>query len=147
MQNQFSILKFGVFFLIISGLTLFSCKTKSFTPDNFKGAQIVFGSGGGFTGAIDKFLILENGQVFKSTKRKKTLEEKNRFKKKELTTIFEECKTIMSSYDIMDEPGNLYYFISYKNGEDISRIVWGDDNQDPSPEVLDFYKKLQSLVQ
>ncbi len=147
MQHQFSILKFSIFILLISGLTLLSCKTKSYTPDNFEGAQIVFGSGGGFTGALDKYLILENGQVFKSTKRQKSLEEKHRFKKKELISIFEECKTLMSAYDIMEEPGNLYYFISYKHGEDKSRIVWGDDRQDVAPEVLDFYKKLQSLVQ
>ncbi len=147
MQIHFNKLKNIIVFSLIIGSFLLSCKTKTYTPTNFEGAQITFGSGGGFTGAVNKFTILENGQVFKNKKHQKTLEEQNRFKKKEVAPYFEKCKTLMKSYDFMDEPGNLYYFISLKNGEDVSRIVWSEEKQQASPEVLAFFQQLQNLVE
>ncbi|MEO0339551.1 MAG: hypothetical protein AAF242_10085, partial [Bacteroidota bacterium] len=43
---------------------LSSCKTKQYAATSLPDKKIVFGKGGGFTGAVTEYILLENAQLF-----------------------------------------------------------------------------------
>ena len=56
-------IRFCILLLIISAL--FQCKSKDYlTPYDYDGRSISFGNGGGFTGKVTDFTLMDNGQIF-----------------------------------------------------------------------------------
>ncbi|MEO6758357.1 MAG: hypothetical protein ABIO24_02805, partial [Saprospiraceae bacterium] len=58
------ILLISITLLATAALFLF-CKQPKYSAGNFPEKQLRWGSGGGFTGQVNSYVLLENGQLFK----------------------------------------------------------------------------------
>ncbi|MCR9287855.1 MAG: hypothetical protein NXI23_10755 [Bacteroidetes bacterium] len=127
-------------------LLLANCKTTKYTPTTFPEKQIIFGDGGGFSGVITEYTLLENGQFFKKTSLEKEHQELKRLKKKEAIKIYEQKESLrLHKFDI-NHPGNLYYFLRLTDEELDHTITWGAGDYNLREEIMDFYKVLRALI-
>lgn len=112
-------------FYILSTMLIFtSCKTKSFTPTTYEKEQITFGNGGGITGAIVEYTLLSNGQLFEKSGNTHT--QITKLKKNQATQIFENYKLLGLDRKVINDPGNMYFFIQRKSKDTLHKIVWGN---------------------
>ncbi|RMG86089.1 MAG: hypothetical protein D6714_04770 [Bacteroidetes bacterium] len=141
-MKQYSLLIFAAF----AGL-FFQCKSQKYTPETFPERQIIFGEGGGFSGVVTEYILLENGQLFKHSSLKPgEYEPLKRLKKKATKAIFDRLAELrLHKFDI-DHPGNLYYFIRITDPEIDHTITWGAADYVLREEIMDFYKSLRNLL-
>lgn len=132
-------------FLMMALLLVFSCKTTTYTSENLPEKQLYFGSGGGFTGLVTEYLILENGQLFKVPSPGQ-YEEMDRVKRKKAEAVYLDYNSLGFSDLIFNQPGNIYYFIRMVDGETENYISWSDQRPLPEVKMMDFYKSLVENV-
>lgn len=131
---------FSLSVLLISGCKILAYK-KYAEP-----LSISFGSGGGFTGARNEFLLLGNGQLkaIKPFTTDTTL--LTTLEKKVYKSIFNklESKTLKNlSYD---KPGNMTNFITFYNKADmIKNYQWEQGSEIPK-ELTELYNTLTQLT-
>ena len=137
------VLKISLITLLLTGLTLFSCTSTKEFPEKFKGEQIHFGQGGGFTGGVTYFALLDDGRLFQRGERDTIFTFQETWKASFVTQV-------MSSYHILQfdnisyyEPGDIYYFIKHiKSDGQEHRITWGRNGFVPDPKVINYYNLL-----
>lgn len=137
-------------FLLFSALlTLASlgCKTTNqyYTPQSFEGAQLKFGNGGGFTGAVTTYILLENGQLFGMEPTKSDTIHIPRLDQKLTDQLFSSYHDMGMDKATHNDPGNLYYFLEVQNEGEPHRIVWGG-LEDINPTIPQYYLNLMKLV-
>lgn len=121
------------FILIFTSFFVFiGCKSTKVPPSEFEGQQIIFGSGGGFTGAYEEFILLDDGRLFKSgidavATPLKTLD------KKITTQLFSNIQTFGLNKLDYNHPQNMYNFIKIKHGTDSNYIAWSGK---PTSEIM-----------
>lgn len=125
---------------------LFSCKTKQYTLQEYTGPQITFGNGGGFTGLYTHYILLENGQLFKKKGKEEDYTAIEAVRKKEAKQIFKDYQELNLAKVELNEPGNMTYYVEYKNEEGRHTMTWGGTNEMPSDEVKSFYRALNNLI-
>jgi uncharacterized protein YjiK len=127
-------------------LLLSACHAQKYTPSNFQGQQLTFGSGGGFTGQVIQYTLLENGQLFQTnsqTKEAKELKPVSRTKSKQLFAKVEKLDVAKLDFN---HPGNMYYFIQTKRGDILQKITWGSP-QDKAPDGVEtLYQELKTTI-
>lgn len=138
-------LKLTFFSCLCLGL-FFSCNNKVYTLSELPDKQIIFGSGGGFTGAYTQYLLLENGQLFFTTNHGKTYDVIENMNKKTAKDFFKEVETLMKSKKIKNQPGNMTYFVHYKTGETTTKIIWGQNGPQIDDDIDSFYNALNKSV-
>lgn len=138
-------LKLAYFMCLFLGLFC-SCNNKLYTLTDLPENQLVFGDGGGFTGAYQEFLLLENGQVFKSSKRGGTYEEQESIDKKAAKALFKQAASLNLAEKTINDPGNMTYFIHYKDADKTSKVIWGGNQKVVNEEVRLFFNSLKKAV-
>ena len=134
------------FFLVTIIVCLgFACTPTRYTPLDFPDAQIRFGSGGGFTGVITEYVLLENGQLFKKVSTSDDYEVLPKLKKNRTKQIFNNYHFLNLQTIEFNQPGNLYHFIQFKNKNEEHRITWGDNHM-PDQNVKLFNTTLQAII-
>lgn len=141
MKNLFLLL----FASLLTGLFFASCRT-TYTTESFPENQLFFGSGGGFTGMVTEYLLLDNGQLYKHPA-PDVYEEMNRIKKKKAANLYAQYDTLGLDDLMFNQPGNIYFFIRMVNGEKENYLSWSDERPLPEVEMMDFYKSLMETVQ
>jgi hypothetical protein len=116
--------------------------------DAYPGSIVYFGHGGGFTGLVTTYALLQNGDLY----RKKSFGDQNM----EYITKADsaETKSIFINYSFLgidtmqlSEPGNTYYFISMKHkNTEVRKLVWSRSLSLPG-NLKTFYDQLMKLVQ
>lgn len=132
--------------LIISALII-GCNTPKYTTDALPQKQLLFGEGGGFTGEVKEYILLENGQMFTRYNFGKVTEELSKTSKGKSKKMYARYKEIgLPDLDFI-HPGNQYSFIQM-NADSLSnhRVVWGDSRNELPAEVLKFFNELNLLV-
>ncbi len=126
-------------------VSLFShCAQTQMLPKNFEGQQIEFGSAGGFAGTVNSYSLLENGKLYKN----------NAFTDSSTFLIdvdIDLVQQIFSNYDVLNlssidinEPGNLYKFVTYKSEGQEHKMVWTGKSEDKNLNL--FYGILNSTM-
>lgn len=111
--------------------------------DQMPDTQIIFGNGGGFTGEIKEYHLLNDGRIVSKSLGDTIFKVLSRIGKSKATACFDDCKKMKLNTMKFSEPGNRYYFIAVKEaGKPENRIVWGDNEQPVLDEVKNFYKTL-----
>lgn len=126
-----------------------SCRsTKYQSPTDFPDRQIIFGSGGGIAGLVKTYTLLENGQLFKSSTMDSTYTALKASDKKRVSQVFNNYTFMGIDKINMNAPGNMYYFIEYKDKEaKVHKITWGLGESPQEEANLNlFYSQLLSLV-
>jgi CRISPR/Cas system CSM-associated protein Csm5 (group 7 of RAMP superfamily) len=110
---------------------------KAVDAKNF--TEIVFGWGGGFTGMVDEYHLLKNGNLKKGTEEIKTIDAK------QMKIILAAFKKVNFSKLKLNDPGNLYYFMAAKAGDNEQRLIWNDHTELPA-EVKAAYEELMKTT-
>ena len=108
---------------------------------------ITLGSGGGFTGNTTMYKVTPEGKVFKGTgigdvqfslcgKIKKATA------KQMMTRVADQVNAATS----FNHPGNLFYFISYTEGNNVRTIKWGDAEHPIQEDVKKLYEETLASV-
>ena len=128
--------------LLLAFALLSACHHKHYTPGEFPDEQLRFGSGGGFSGAVTEYILLENGQLFRMDSMKKDTTEIAKLPKKEAKSLLEEAEELNLEKMTIEEPGNMYYFIGMKKKEEMHKVTWGKPDYTIDAKIESFYKKL-----
>lgn len=128
-------------------MSIFSCKTTRYTADNLPPKQIVFGKGGGITGAITSYILLENGQVFLSEGlNDPKVTEYRKIGKRKARKLFEQCDSLMQDAPVVQSPGNVYHFMEFKGEAESGKMIWGNPDYQCPAAVEGMYKDLREKV-
>ncbi len=125
---------------------LSSCKTKQYAATALPDKKIVFGKGGGFTGAVTEYILLENAQLFEHPFLQDSLVTMEAMKKKTCKQAFKTLDKIDKSKLGVQEPGNLYYFLHYHDGENHYETTWGAAKYTIDPEVKSIWDQLMAEI-
>jgi hypothetical protein len=141
--NIFSTLLFSLWFL--PGF-MQAAPDKIRYPANYKKAILFFGQGGGFTGAVTTYALLDNGRVFK----KNTLTQPEFIYMGKLTKS--DTRQLFNNYTFLGldtvqtgEPGNIYHFVEYQLKKTRHKLTWGGPTPAPANLTL-FYTLLNHYL-
>ena len=121
------------------------CQAPHYTMENLPNRQLIFGQGGGITGEVKKFILLENGQLFTTSSLTKEQKELPPLSAKQGKEIFGDLRDLSLNEIDFNHPGNLYYFLEEKNHEQHHRVTWGDPNHQVPKKISTFYHQLKTL--
>ena len=139
-------MKYLIPVLILSVPILFQyCKTTTYTPDDYPAGQIQFGSGGGFAGTYHHFYLFENGELYKNSTTDKTYQKVKKVKKSQVTQIFNNYELLGLKNYKLNDPGNISYYIHFKNKGLDHKIQWGGNNEQVDKNVETIYNILTGL--
>ena len=104
--------------------------------------RISFGRTGGFTNMTVEYTLFGNGKVYKV--QDNDLKKVCRIKKELLSEI--ECSFTCSGFRdlIINEPGNMTYFIKVVKADYQNEVKWSDNDQNPQLKAL--YDSLMNIV-
>jgi hypothetical protein len=122
-----------------------SCSSSGKVTTNQDGKQLIFGSGGGFTGIYTSYELYENGEVF-TLLPDSTLKPIKKLRKKQACAIFEQAGKLKIAQPAFNHPGNMTWFIKYQADGAITEYKWGDANVSVPTEIKDFYNQLNTIV-
>jgi len=129
--------------LILLLLLTTGCHPSNEFPKKYRGEQIQFGQGGGFSGAVTQFVLLEDGRLFQLPWRDSTKTYIGQWEKNFTKQIFQNYKVLNLEKLTYNEPGDLYYFIDYQTDENVHhRIVWGKPGFHPEENLISYYNLL-----
>lgn len=130
------------FFILLFSVLLMSCSSlkKHGSVNNFD--EIYFGSGGGFTGIINTYMINSEGYIYNAndTSRK----EVKRIDFKTLKKVSKRFRKLDFSKLDTDDKGNMTYFIDVKTEEGKHKVTWSD--QTDAPELKAFFNTLANTL-
>ena len=125
-------------------LTVFACKTTKYTVDELPDKQLYFGNGGGFTGAVNEYMLLDNGQVFKHDSGDYT--ELPKAKKKKAAALFKTYYDLKLDSLQFRRPGNMYFYLRMKDQDQEYFTSWGNPGILPDSAIGVLYDDLMGLV-
>lgn len=126
-------------------ISLIACSHKM-NPDTYKKSQLIFGSGGGFTNLVNEYHLLENGRLYHKKSTDTTFIEISKENTDSVKILFAKTKVLFDEIKAFREPGNVYYFIKFKQDSVIDEIVWGASKETSPAKAKDLYKELMNLV-
>lgn len=136
-----------ILFFFTSILTLFSCKSqKPMIIDEYSGPRITFGSGGGFTGATIEHCLLPTGEVFVKSNRMKSFNATKSIDENVAKQMFENFTALGLDKEVIDDPGNMYYYVAHEVDGDMHKLTWGAENEQASANAKKYFMTLKSLV-
>jgi hypothetical protein len=131
---------------ILSVIFINGCRSQNSLQEDCKNCQVIFGSGGGFTGKVNEYTLNNNGDIFLNNTLKNQNSKVKTLAPSQTKDIFNKLKSLDLNKIQFRHPGNLYYFLKFKSNNAIYEVTWGD-NKNPAPaEILDFYKFLMAIV-
>jgi hypothetical protein len=130
---------------IMALLLLLSCKTVHVTPEQYEASKIYFGNGGGFTGRLNEFCMLDNGEVYKvnPSTRKATL--RNTISKSVTKSLFKKIKKANLQQYLYSEPGNMFCWMKHHSPQDTTYLIWSKNDTTTNTNVTDIYKQLVAM--
>jgi hypothetical protein len=128
---------------IIACVPMLSCKTSVDFPAEYRGEQIHFGQGGGFTGIVEYYVLLDDGRLYQRGWRDSTYTQMNTWPRSFTRQMFSNYHALGLSEMKHYEPGDIYYFIQYRRGKsDIHRIAWGKPDFRTDEKLVQYYSVL-----
>ncbi len=119
------------------------CHSATDYPVHYKGQQLEFGQGGGFSGAVTQFVLLDDGRLYQKPWRDSSIVFVDRWKSNLTSQLFKNYQTLNLGSLSYNEPGDLYYFIDHHALDgNHHRIVWGKPGFHPEENLILFYNLL-----
>ncbi len=110
--------------------------------------SISFGNGGGFTGAIDEYILQEDGQLHKVELTKTGADTLliKKLKRKEVSVFFQKMTDDSLTLIELNEVGNITYFISLVKGKELVKSFHWKDGSDVPSDIQILYNRLMELI-
>lgn len=105
--------------------------------------EIGFGNGGGFTGAVHAYVLLNNGNLYEEnvyTDERVFIE---KIDSVQLNNIFSEVKNSNLNLLTLNKPGNTYKYIYFNTSKGRNSLVWSGKSENKSLNLL--YTRLMDL--
>jgi len=125
---------------------MLSCKSSKLGPVEYDKKQIRFGSGGGFTGAVTTYALLESGKLFQhNSMGVDTFAFMLEVPRSQVKDMFD--RVSQNGLDSMEYNtyGNFYYFLEWKTESDSNRISWSSDDVKIDSVWKELHKDLKQL--
>ncbi|MEL6986854.1 MAG: hypothetical protein AAGK97_03400 [Bacteroidota bacterium] len=114
---------------------------------SYKEKQLIFGSGGGFTGGTVETIILDNGQVFRHNSLNEEIIELKKLKKKLTKEIFEKYYSLALNDMELNQPGDLYRYIKLKDENGVHTLMWGGDGRaKENADLVSYFQYLKETI-
>jgi hypothetical protein len=134
-----------VLLFLLCVFTVWNCNRSTYTYDQLPPQLVRFGTGGGFSGEVRTYTLLENGQLFlESSLRSGTADELSPLKRKRAGQLFEAAGKAACTEVLL--PANRYAFLYRFSPSDTCRWMWPADQQAPDPAVEAAYRQLRKAV-
>ncbi len=134
-----------IFYLMLFSTTI-CCKSQQYKFSDLPGEQLIFGRGGGMTGAVDTYTLLENGQLFHSNSLTGANIELKKIGKEEAQMFFDKLTDLRLSEMNFNHPGNMYYFLEEISGETKNNVTWGSEDHEVSNDCEELYDLLRTTI-
>ncbi len=131
---------------LLTLLIFFAACSKKYTAETLPSQRLQFGTGGGFTGQQNAYLLLDNGQIFKQKDLDgKKFEALGKIPKSVASAFYKQCKT----YDKLkvNRPADLYNFITLKNDSTNLKWQWGNGTTVKDSTVNALFKLHKTLFE
>lgn len=136
-------MKFLVIVVLYFGFN--SCTKKMSDAVNTQKPVLIFGNGGGFTGAFTTIHLYENGDVYKMASSDSALIKIGNIDARIAKQQFQNYVKLGLDKLELNEPGNRYYFITFVNNGVEHKIQWGaKELKNQNPAIL--HKIVTNLV-
>ncbi|HMP28792.1 MAG TPA: hypothetical protein PKD85_04280 [Saprospiraceae bacterium] len=113
-----------IFFLLLS--IIVGCSLKSIANNVNEEEGLVFGTGGGFTGAVSYYKLLKNGNLYRSGNTDNSLILIGTLSTSVTNQMFDSYKVLNIDGVNLNDPGNRYYFIEKINKNNAHhKVTWG----------------------
>ncbi len=132
-----------IIYSVIITLFLFSmgCKSKKYTMEQVPASQLVFGSGGGFSGIVKEYSLLQNGEIITKMDKSTTYEKVGSINEQVAKGLFSTVTKFTTKKYKLDSPGNMYQFIQLKNEGKDTKFTWSEAVQ-ADPKLNKVYQLL-----
>ena len=130
-------------FLLI--FILFASCSTSKELKKFSKNDITFGSGGGFANAMTTYVLKYDGSLLRQKRLSEETEAIGKISPKEAKAFFKDF--LAKGLDTLQfsDPGNMYYFVGFRNDSVQQKITWGG-SQTPPAYLKEYYQSLIKLV-
>jgi hypothetical protein len=122
------------------------CHSQKYTPADLNVRQLIFGNGGGFTGKIMQYILLESGQLFVNNLITQETIETRKISRQSAKQLFKRARNIEWSKHNFDHPGNIYYFVRLKEDRMIQEAIWGSTEHQVPEQIQQLYDQLLTFV-
>ena len=128
-------------------VTMVGCAPAPDFPKKENRDEIHFGQGGGFSGAVIHYILLEDGRVFQQAWRDTSLTYIDTWPGIFTRQMFLNYKSLKLDTLKINEPGDLYYFIEYHSKKKpTQRIVWGNPDFQAPQNLAVYYSTLYKSI-
>ncbi len=127
-------------------LVLGGCAAARYTPQSLPEQRLYFGDGGGFAEVHDTFLLLENGQLFRTSNQLKGYEELQPIEPGQARHFFKAWSESGLEQLSVNSPGRHYFFLRRLTPLIDHSLVWGAADYSPPLKVVALYKELHRLA-
>lgn len=131
--------------LLLLTFSFISCKSQKHNFDDTKGDMITIGSGGGFAGTFHSYYISEDGLIFEMNSLDKNKIYIGQLESNIVKQLFSVYKMMHLDQKVVNNPGNMSYFLEYKTEDKTYKSVWTKDIEAGADHSL-FYKNAMSFI-
>jgi hypothetical protein len=125
-----------------------SCKGPQYSLESKPETYISYGSGGGFSGMVETVFLFPNGQMFETNSLMGMSSSLPSIKKKKAKALFKELEESGFLSFEMNEPGNMYYFLTMMREDGTEhRVTWGYHGTAVPGDLAQIINKLKALQQ
>lgn len=119
--------------------TMVACSSGKAVPAQDKGEQLHFGQGGGFTGSLTYYILLDDGRIF-SRAADSTDTYLTTLERPLTRQLFAHYRQVGLDKLQFNEPGNLYRFLElHVNGARVNRMTWGAEGFTPPSGLPEYH--------
>ena len=141
-------LKTGQFLFITACICSFlSCSFQYTHPKDYKGEVISFGRGGGFTGKVSAYHLVDKGYLYQTDIMMDSFVLQKKLKPKQVKQLLRNYKHFEFDTLNINAPGNNYYYISYYKKGVEHKIQWGERTQVIPSNLRSYFDLLFRLTQ
>ncbi len=136
--------------ILLSLMFLIACCTSKYkyvSPEQFEHTKIVFGDGGGFSGYVNRFYLLDNGYLYKKMHRDTGYIMIADLEQDVARQLLGQWGSMGFDKIKLNKPGNAYHFMEFYEEGKRHRIVWDPYDRSNASELNKYYKLLRSVVQ
>jgi len=132
------------FFLWVVCLLAACASTSQTSKTKASSEQIRFGSGGGFTGGVTEYCVLNTGKLYI----RKAFEDTEKLKasQQDIDSCFAASEKIGFKAIDFNKPGNTYSFIELRSGDSIHRVTFNPHQPNLPKDIVQFNNMLLQLV-
>jgi hypothetical protein len=105
------------------------CKPTKVNLQEYEGKQLTVANGGGFTGQVIEYTLLENGYVYKFNSLTNANSFHKRIEKDDANQIFNNYELLNITELKLNDPGNMYFYIRMDHKDKSQQIKWNTESK------------------